>query len=349
MKTTTLPCHRLSPEHIAAWSRIQASDPAFDSPYFRPEFTQAVAEVRDDVEVAVLEKNGEPVGFLPFQRTAWNVGKPVGGRMSDFQGVICGKGLQWNADALIRGCGLSTWDFDHLLESQQPFEAYRWKSSPSPYMDLSRGFEAYRATTQSQTISQVLRKARKMEREVGPLRLEPSTTNRDIFRTLLAWKSEQYRRTKALDIFTREWTVGLLENILERRGKEFSGMLTALYAGDHLAAVHMGMRAGSVLHCWFPAYNQRLQQYSPGLVLWMEVARAADELGIRRIDFGKGAGQYKTSLMSGAVQVAEGSVACNPAYRLWRHGARQAREWVRSSPLRAPARLLRRLHAWLTF
>ena len=55
---------------------------------FGPEFTQAVAAVRGDVEVGVLEERGEPVGFFPFQRSRRNVARPVGGKMSDFQGLI---------------------------------------------------------------------------------------------------------------------------------------------------------------------------------------------------------------------------------------------------------------------
>jgi len=349
MKITILPFHDLNSRQIEAWSHFQSSDPALDSPFFRPEFTASVAAVRPDVQVAVLEDEGEPAAFLPFQRTGWNVGKPVGGGMSDFQGIISRPGLAWSPDLLIRGCRLSAWDFDHLLDSQQSFRPYHCQTAPSPYMDLSGGFESYRATAHEQTISQVLHKGRKLEREVGPLRLVANTTDPAVFDALIAWKMEQYRRTHAVNIFDRDWTVALLREIWRRQQPEFSGMLSALYAGDQLAAVHFGMRSGPVLHCWFPAYNQELQNYSPGLVFWMELARAAEELGIRRIDLGRGAGQYKSSLMSGATQVAEGFVACDSAFRIWRQGSRQAREWVRATPLRAPARLLRRFHTWLTF
>ena len=44
----------LSKEELAAWSKFQEQNPAFDSPYFRPEFSAAVARIRDNVEVAVL-------------------------------------------------------------------------------------------------------------------------------------------------------------------------------------------------------------------------------------------------------------------------------------------------------
>ena len=37
---------QLTPEQVQAWSRLQREDPAVDSPFFRPEFTQAVAAIR---------------------------------------------------------------------------------------------------------------------------------------------------------------------------------------------------------------------------------------------------------------------------------------------------------------
>src|SRR5687768_15385075 len=67
----------LSHVHLERWRALQRENPGLQSPYFRPEFTQAVARVRDDVEVAVFEDQGKAVGFLPFQRCQLNMGKPV--------------------------------------------------------------------------------------------------------------------------------------------------------------------------------------------------------------------------------------------------------------------------------
>ena len=93
MNVTVVPARELSPENISAWVSLQSADPSSDSPFFRPEFRQAVAAVRKDVEVAVLEENGQPVGFFPFQRRHGNVGRPVGGPMADFNGPILRPGL----------------------------------------------------------------------------------------------------------------------------------------------------------------------------------------------------------------------------------------------------------------
>src|SRR5207344_1830917 len=79
---------QLAPMEIAAWDELQRGHAAFESPYFRPEFTQAVAAVRDDVEVAVIDQDGRVAGFFPFQRSSLNLGKPVAGKLNDFHGLL---------------------------------------------------------------------------------------------------------------------------------------------------------------------------------------------------------------------------------------------------------------------
>jgi CelD/BcsL family acetyltransferase involved in cellulose biosynthesis len=356
VKTVVLRADQLTAAHVEAWSRLQRADAAVDSPFMRPEFTQAVGAVRDDVEVAVLEQDGEPVGFFPFQRNRWNIGKPVGGRMSDFQGLVARQGLEWNAAELVRACGLAAWDFDHLVRSQRPFEPYHFRVGDAPFVDLSRGFDVYQAERRqagSDKVRQTLRKARKMEREVGPLRFETHTSDPQVLGRLLEWKANQYRRTRVTNVFGFDWTVRLVEQVLRDPTEAFGGMLTALYAGDQLAAVELTLRSHGVIHGWFPAYDRSFSPYSPGMILMVELARVAPSLGIRRYDLGKGMTPYKASLMSGAAPLAEGCVALNPLVKLVRRGWDGTRSWIRSSPLRFPARVVghvtRPLRGWLAF
>jgi CelD/BcsL family acetyltransferase involved in cellulose biosynthesis len=356
MKFTVVPAGWLTPEQVLTWSQLQRNDPAVDSPYFRPEFTQAVAQVRGDVEVAILEEDGATVGFFPFQRGRWGLGRPVGGNMSDFQGIVARPGLLYDPIDLVRGCGLSGWDFDHLVAGQRPFVPHCYLTAESPYMDLSAGYEAYLAERNragTDAIRQIQRKARKVEREIGPLRFEFHTNDPQVFATLLEWKSAQYRRTRAPNIFAYGWTVKLLERILSTSGEAFAGVLSALYIGDRLVAVHLGMRSYGVLHSWFPAYDVSLAKFSPGLLLLLEIARAGAALGIRRLDLGRGEKEYKSRLQSGAIPLVEGCVAVRPVVRLLRRGWHDTRQWVRSSSLGAPvrlaARMARPLRTWLAF
>jgi CelD/BcsL family acetyltransferase involved in cellulose biosynthesis len=349
----------LTPEEVHAWSDLQRADPTLESPFFRPEFTQAVAAVRADVEVAILEEAGQPVGFFPFQRGRWRAGRPVGGRMSDYQGLIARQGLAWSAEELLRSCRLSAWDFDHLVTSQEVFRPYHFTLGGSPYADLSRGFDAFVTARREEgvrTINRVKRLRRKLEREKGDVRLAFHTNDRGVFEALLAWKSTQYRRTRVTDVFAFSWTVQLLERVLAVKDEAFRGILTALYVRDRLVAIEMSLCSHDVIHSWFPAYDHEFARYSPGLVLQLELLREAATGGFRRYDMGKGSAQYKDSFASGVVPLAEGSVALGSLgslRRLARRAWYQTRTWARTSPLGAPmrlaGRLTRSLRGWLAF
>jgi CelD/BcsL family acetyltransferase involved in cellulose biosynthesis len=70
VQVRVVPGRALPAELAARWDELQRGNPTLSSPYFRPELTQVAAAVREDVEVAVLEQQGVPQAFLPFQR-AW--------------------------------------------------------------------------------------------------------------------------------------------------------------------------------------------------------------------------------------------------------------------------------------
>lgn len=340
MRISLLRPQAMGPELLAAWSRLQEAEPTLDSPYFRPEFTQAVAAVRDDVEVAVLDRQGEPIGFFPFQRGAFGIGRPIGGHLCDFQGPVVRSGVAWRAEELVRACRLRTWLFDHGLAAQAPLAAHATASATSPYMDLSQGFEAYRAARRqagSDKLVHVGRKLRKIGREVGPVRFEFQTSAPEAWAALVEWKTDQYRRSKAADALAAPWVLALLQRILGQRDPAFAGVLSALFVDGRVAAVHLGMRSFGVLHWWFPAYDPALHRYSPGLLLLTKLAEACPDLGIRRIDLGKGSEPYKASFMSGAAALCEGSVDCGWPVKTTVQGLRQMRQWIRSSPVLYPA------------
>ena len=350
LSTRVISAGDLSHEELALWSRLQRADSALESPYFRPEFTEDVAAVRDDVSVAVLERNGEPAGFLPFQRRHSGIGGPVGGALSDFHGAIVPPDLKWDAATVVRQCGLRVWNFDHLIASQAEFHPFRFGQSKSAYIELSQGFEAYRQERRaagSNRIKQMLRKGRKLARDVGPLRFVPHSRDPQVLKTLLRWKSAQYRRSRLNDLFSFAWTKNLLRRILDRKQVAFRGRLAVLYAGKRIVAVDLGIQSHGVWHSWFPSYDRELAKYCPGHVLSVELFRAAEELGIQRVHWGKGDEDYKQSFASGYVMVADGSVDLNPLRKLAKQSWYRLRERMRRSPLKRvlqrPVRMIRRV------
>ncbi|HTP16710.1 MAG TPA: GNAT family N-acetyltransferase [Streptosporangiaceae bacterium] len=282
------------------------------SPFLSPEFAVAVGMFRSSARVAVLADGPQLAGFFPFEKRKLGVGVPIGAGLTDFQGLVHAPGADWEPRQLLRACGISVWQFDHLLSGQRPFEPYQSTLVPSPVMDLSGGFDVYREKLRVRSHSfyrTMAYKARKLGRDRGEVRFVLDAPDTVALRRLMAWKSDQYRRTGRIDRFSQPWVVDLVDYLLNVRGGGFSSVLSFLYAGDEPVAGHLGLRFDRVLTGWFPAYDKNFHSYSPGLLHHLRLAESAAEAGIHRIDMGKGAKDYKETLKSWDLFVAEGTVA----------------------------------------
>jgi CelD/BcsL family acetyltransferase involved in cellulose biosynthesis len=331
----SLVCGRyLSLNQVSFWRDLQQSNPELANPCFAPEFTQAVAGARDDVEAAIIEQGGELAAIFPFQRRSGSRAVPAGGIVSDYHGLICRPGFACDPRELLKACGLVAWDFDRLLASQKLFAPYHKLCEPSARIDLSKGYAAYEAQRQAAGTHQIKKceyMMRRMVREVGPLRFVCHSSDPRLLAQVLAWKSNQYRRSGWKDLFATHWGRALVERIHALHSPGFAGMLSLLYAGDRLVAGHIGMRSYTVWHYWFPAYDRQFARYSPGIILLLKMAQAAEELGLRRIDIGTGMTLYKKRLMNSSVQVAEGSVERPSGLGLLRLARRRLRSFVKTS------------------
>jgi CelD/BcsL family acetyltransferase involved in cellulose biosynthesis len=308
MKVETVPAAALGPSELARWSALQSARPLYRSPFFRPEFALAVAGVRD-VRVAIVESGGSVAGFFPFEVGRGRMGWPVGRPFSDYHGVVREDRAALDPRELVRACGLSTWSFDHLPAGMTEFAPFVSAEGGSPYLDLANGFDAYLAGRRRRSdVRSALRKARKLAREVGPLHFVAETDAPELLSRTIDWKRRQYAATGVRDVLRGAGARRLVEHVHATRSDAFAGVLSVLYAGDVVAGLHLGLRSASVWHSWFPAYNPDLRRYSPGMVLMLELARAAPALGIREIDLGKGDARYKLSLATGSVRLHEGSV-----------------------------------------
>jgi CelD/BcsL family acetyltransferase involved in cellulose biosynthesis len=351
MKFSVIAASELGDTEQAAWRSLLSRNPRLISPFFCPEFTLAVAGARRDVRVCVIEEGAKTLGFFPFQRGALGSGRPVGGKLSDYHGVIAEQHATWDLDELLRSCKLAFWEFDHLVEDQRPFTRYVRSKSMSPVLDVSAGFHEYRATRRragSSRIAQLERKANKLAREIGPLRFEAHSLDRNVLEEVFARKSDQCRRTGVVDFFALSWTRALLERVLSIESSHFSGMLSALYAGDQLVAAHAGMRSERVWHWWFPVYVPAFAKYSPGGLLLLKLAEEAAARRLAHVDLGKGDDAYKAAFHNHTIVLAEGRAARRSlATALYDFGAGFERR-LRSSSLIEPVRpALRGIKQWM--
>lgn len=320
------------------WRELQASTSALGSPYFSCEFTLAVADSRPDVRIAVLEEDNAVVGFFPYQ-VRWGAGLPVGGCLSDHHGVIAAPDTQWRWEELLRASRLAYWQFDHLAAWQRP-QQMQVTDAVSPGIDLSCGFAAYKRgrLDAGHRIGKLDCQARKLARELGPLRFEANARDPRLLETVVQLKLEQCRRTGAIEFFSWPWTRALVERIHGIDDPLFGGRLSALYAGDTLVAAHFGMRSQRVWHWWFPVYDHAHARHSPGALLLLSLAEAAAAQGHELVDLGKGQDAYKDSFADCSLPLLEGCVTRPAVVTLMWQIKKDAGHWLRTSPVAQPLR-----------
>ncbi|MFH8612875.1 GNAT family N-acetyltransferase [Streptomyces sp. NPDC018029] len=340
----------LSASLQGAWHRAMDESPHFGNPFLAPEFAMGVARHRGGAWVAVLREQGEPVGFFPYERNSLGVGRAIGLGLSDCQALVHRPGVTWDTRELLRACHLSVFEFDHLVEGQTPFAEYVTGTFASPVLDLKADAESYAKWLRGAypgLVKTTLKKERRLSRDIGEMRFVHDERDPGMLRTLMRWKSAQYRRTGRMDRFAKQWIVDLVDDLFQIREKHFTGVLSVVYAGDRPVAAHFGPTSPTVFAAWFTAYDPEFGYYSPGLLMHLRMAEAAGRADVRIMDMGRGDKEYKDWLKTRELRVAEG-FATRPhpvatAHRLWRRPVRGLRNTVLAHPrLREPAdRLLK--------
>ncbi|ONI73159.1 hypothetical protein ALI144C_45310 [Actinosynnema sp. ALI-1.44] len=293
-----VPFGALTGDDFATWRSIRASDSRWDSPYFTPEYVGAVNAGRP-VDVLVGD------GFLwPLHKTGSSA-RPAGSPGADFQGPVVEPGVRFSPKAVLAAAGVRSIAFDHLLDGYRDLEPWIEQRRVSPFMDISGGLDGYLKRVDKSgrdKMSEARRLTNKANRELGEVR---STVQTDVgLDQVIALKREQYASTGAKDHFADPANRELLHRLMASD----LGLLSTVYAGPHLLAAHFGIRADGVLHWWFPVFERKFGSYSPGWVLLREVVRAAPQLGITRIDLGRGEDEYKRRAMTGSSTVCIGAI-----------------------------------------
>ena len=349
MRATAISARDIDDELRARWRELQQTNPSLRSPYFAVEYTDAVASVRDDVFVLVAEHAGEILALLPYQMRRRGIAEPVGGRMSDYHGLISAPGTIVDVEAMLRAADLRVFEFHHLLADQVSFCASHRAHDDSQILDLGAGFEDYLRlpkVKRGNHLREIRRRARKFETDVAPTRLVECSSDESAFHRVLEWKSEQCRRTGVPEFLRWGWTEAMLRRIWETTTPDFGGILSVLYSGDRVAAAHFGMRSRSVLHWWFPVYDADFRRYSPGGQLLYRMAEWGADHGFAELDLGKGEEDYKRFFATSTRAVAVGAVrvpsATGAIHRVRVDSEAFVRESPHAEPLRRSVRALRR-------
>lgn len=311
-----VPVARLSSTLVETWAALTEIAPDCSSPFLHPAYAETLGKVRAGVEVAVITRDGEAVGFLPFERTTGGIGRSIGARLCDCSGAVVRPGVEWSVGEVAKAVGLRMLRLANVSTDEWAFDPYFVGRAIAPYIDLTDGYDAYRIANiraGSGMMKRVDRRRRRLEGMLGPLRLVWHDTDDAVLGMLLRWKAKQLRATRSPNVFDLPWARHLLASLRVPRSDDFSGVLTTLYAGDRLCAAHFGMRSRRVLHYWLAAYDQEMGRCSPGFLLLMGMAKEAADRGIARLDLGPGDDEYKRNISSGHRVVATATICTDPA------------------------------------
>jgi CelD/BcsL family acetyltransferase involved in cellulose biosynthesis len=302
----------------SAWQRLRAQNPDLWSPYFDIRLFDVLARHRNDAKLAILHEGDQINALLPFQGSKNGLARPLGAPMSDQHDIIQARSGQYSLAQIVGRLSLSGFVFSGLRHEVEG--ALKLADAQCHVADLSKGLDAYVAWRKANWNDQVKkneRRKRQGERERGPLRIETACPHSsDAFETLMAWKQAKYVQTNRHNVLAVPWIRSVLRELYESDDPSFRGEITALYFGEHLAALEFGLRADQAMHSWFPAYDQAYAKVSPGILLMDGMIELCGARGITKVDLGIGHDQYKRHASNAPVTVWSGSLPMQAWRRL---------------------------------
>lgn len=326
------------------WRRLQETSHIWESPYYCREFLEAASKSRP-TEAVVMSRAGKVVGIWPFHRISSGLGLPIAGALNDYHGPLLAPSEEFPPRDFLAAAKLERFDFHSHFPIQKSLESFGYhRKLKRSWVDLRSGSAAYveQLRKHSYRVSRHPQKTRKIERELGPIRLDFQSTDPADLEWLLAMKREKYRRTGCPDYFAPAWSVKLIQEIFQQRTDAFRGVCSILWAGQHRIAGHFGMQANGVLHYWLPVFNFPHARYSPGLELFLRIIAENETQGFRTVDFGYGDEDFKQTLATDWSDVLVGSLDPNPARFHWNSWLENARITIKNSHYRELARDLAR-------
>ena len=327
-----------------AWTAFRVASPGLRSPYFDLGWCDALARARGDLHVIRGVGRHGPTAFLPFHPRPIGA-EPAGGPFSDWHGFVAEPSAPLDARAAL-AAGAANYRFTAAPADDPGFAPLGETQDHSHLMNLTGGFDLYakpKGGSAPKAARNWRRGFRKMEEDGREARFVPDERDPEILDRLIAIKSDQFLRTGHPDRLAYGWSRALMRAVFESRTDGFTGLLSALYIDGELAAAHLGMRSGGVLHYWMPVFETRFSAYAPGVVLMAEMAREGAAAGVVEIDLGPGDYQHKKELANaGAPLIAGVAHAASAAGRVSRLAYAAGRRWS-ALPLGAAAALPHRV------
>ena len=277
---------------------MRSGNPALYSPYFHPDYTQLISQLQNDVYVAIINKDGNPVGFLPFQQRRKNASaRPVGAPMTDYHGIISHADESLDVADILKPAHISAFNMPSQMNSGAGEDAS--DTSPCAVMRLTdfdnpQAWRDSRDSSYRRHLKSTRRRIKKTESEHGERGFIWQSREPEHFDLLIQWKKEKFADTGKYDVLSVDWTMELLKNLWARGPQtELRCDLHVMTVDGKPAAMDLGLSDGATFHSWIVGYDNALHTLSPGMQLLEMLINEAPDLGYENIDLGAGLDGYK--------------------------------------------------------
>lgn len=298
MSAFTEPLAKLPAAVIDEWEHFSRTEPAASSPFLSFHFAKAVADAGVDVRATVILDQGQIAAIFPYQyNSRWGrlagAAERIGGELSDSFGLIAQREFRIDPTDLLHLARVNYINFSHLDEVQfrhglrggQPRTGLRVQLVPG----AERPLEAVQSVTRHY-MKDSAKRERKLHDEVGTITFEfDAEENRaNLLADLIDKKRAQYRSTGVTDALAATWKQSTLHRLSDCKAATCRGILSTMFAGDQWIASHFGLLGNGIFHLWFPVYNPKFSQYSPGRLLLHHMLHSCKSHGFQTIDRGEG-------------------------------------------------------------
>jgi CelD/BcsL family acetyltransferase involved in cellulose biosynthesis len=323
VKTSVVRPRELGEFELSRWQDLQRDDLELQNPFLSSGFARAVDAVSDRARVAVFEEGGSIVGFLAFELRSRGVATAIGGKVNNRQAFVHAPGLRWSWPRLLAATNLDVLELGDLVGAQSDRRRSLTRTA-APMIDASMGWDAYLAAVKkSKNVKTTLYKERKLKRELPDVRFEfgPAKDCAQI-RQLVAWKSQQYRRSGWPNLFAKRGVTDLLDVLASDSEPGLRAVGSSLYVDGRLTATDLSLTSDTVFAGWFAAHDPDpdCARFSPGAIRTLRTVEAAFDLGVSVVDLSRGDEGYKDTLKTGDGEVATGYIA-RPSTRTFMYEA----------------------------
>jgi CelD/BcsL family acetyltransferase involved in cellulose biosynthesis len=301
--------------HRRGWAELVVADPAgtfFHTPGYLKLYWEEFGEQPEHLLLAFAEEDdGTQVGAVAFERIDETLRFLGGTEVTDYMGPV---GVPERRDAVakelwaglvaredwrtadLRGLAADSAWLALLAEAAAAqglsVEETEDQNGTAPFLPLPPTWDRYLEALPAKLRHEIKRKAKKLETETGPFRIESAT--QDTLNPLLDRFVELHRMSEGpKGVFMQPG----MEIFFRRLGEAFlpQGIfdLTFIEVDGELAAGTIGFRFGGTFCLYNSAFDRKWGNLAPGMVLVGEDIRLAIEAGCTGFDLLKGDYAYK--------------------------------------------------------